>query len=62
MTTRMDLIERLKERAKEKRATLIFPEGEDERVVKACALLAKEESVRPVILGDGKSIRAAAEK
>lgn len=58
----MQAIERLRTGARAVDATVVFPEGEDQRILQAVALLAREEIVRPVLLGDpAKILRSATE-
>lgn len=58
----MGLIEDLKEKVKVKRPTLVFPEGEDERILGACVRLRNERIVQPIVLGKLAEIKATAEK
>ena len=46
----MGLIEDLKEKVKVKRPTIVFPEGEDERVLGACVRLRNERIIQPIVL------------
>ena len=55
------VVERFAERAREQRATLVFPEGEDERILRAAETLAEEGLASPVVLGDPTVVRDAAE-
>ncbi len=58
----MGLIEDLKEKVKVKRPTIVFPEGEDERVLGACVRLRNERIIQPIVLGKLDEIKATAEK
>jgi len=49
----------LRRRAAAKGATVVLPEGEDERMIAAALALRELEIVRPVLLGDPTRIRAA---
>lgn len=48
----MDLLTSLKTKVKEQKKTIVFPEGNDQRVVRAAVRLAKEELLTPIILGE----------
>ncbi|MEY8663178.1 phosphate acetyltransferase [Ligilactobacillus faecis] len=48
----MDLLTSLKTKVKERKKTIVFPEGNDQRVVRAAVRLAKEELLTPIILGE----------
>lgn len=52
----MDLLTSLKTKVKEEKKTIVFPEGNDQRVVKAAVRLAKEELLTPIILGTKETI------
>ena len=57
----MDIIEKLKTRAKEGTKTrIIFPEGEDERILEAASQAAQEKLAQPILLGNPEIIKAAA--
>ncbi|HOL67156.1 MAG TPA: phosphate acetyltransferase [bacterium] len=47
----MDLIQNLLQQAREKPKRLVLPEGTDERILQAAALLTREKIARPVLLG-----------
>jgi len=51
----MDVIRKLKERARREPKTIVLPEGEDERVVEASLRAAKEGIARPIVLGDERN-------
>jgi phosphate acetyltransferase len=57
----MDIIQKFREFAKNKKKTIVLPEGEDERVIKAAGSLDKEELVKPILLGNPESIKQIAE-
>jgi malate dehydrogenase (oxaloacetate-decarboxylating)(NADP+) len=42
--------------------TLVFPEGDDPRILKACSIIAEERIARPILLGDPEKIRATIRK
>jgi phosphate acetyltransferase len=47
----MDILARLKERARKDPKTVVLPEGEDERIVEAAVRAAREGIARPIVLG-----------
>lgn len=50
------LIDELKKKLEGKNASIILPEGEDERVREAAKILKKEGSIEPIVLTDGEEI------
>lgn len=52
----MNIIEKIRERAKEKKAVIVLPEADDERTLKAAAELAEKDLVRPVLIGNPEKI------
>ena len=56
----MDILERCKARARSELRRLVLPEGGDERIVAAARRLRDEGLARPVLLGSGEALRAAA--
>jgi phosphate acetyltransferase len=54
------MIERVIERAKSDIKTIVFPEGNEERTVRAAAILMKEGIAKPILLGDPEQIKALA--
>ena len=52
----MDLMEKLQERAKRSPRKVVFPDGGEERIVKAAALVAKEGIASPILLGNKHNI------
>ena len=58
----MDVLNRLRSEARTQQATIVFPEGEDSRILRAAAYLARERIVQPILLGRTDTIaRVAAE-
>ncbi len=55
-----DIFTRLENRAKEIGARIVFPEGEDDRILRAAAALDKNGIAKPIILGDPAKIESAA--
>jgi phosphate acetyltransferase len=58
----MGFIENIKERASKLNKTIVLPEGNDERTIKAAAILHNEKITKVVLLGDEEEIRGKAEK
>ena len=56
----MDLFEELKVEVKEKHPSIVFPEGEDERVLKAVFRLKEENILEPIVLGKRSEVEGAA--
>ena len=56
----MDLIERLIERAKSRRRSVVLPEGDDPRIAHAARRLHDEGVARPILIGERASLEAAA--
>jgi phosphate acetyltransferase len=52
----MNLIEQIKEKARQLDRTIVLPEGSDERTVKAAALIASEGIAKVVVLGEEAAI------
>lgn len=58
----MSLIETLKSQVKEKMPAIVFPEGEDERILEAAVKLNNEKVLKPVVLGKLVEIEETAKK
>ena len=58
----MDILERLKSRARAHPQRIVLPEGEDDRVIQASAQAAAERYAKPTLLGRPEKIRAAANR
>lgn len=56
------VMERLQAKAKSVAATVVFPEGDDLRVLPAAVLLAQQGVVRPIVVGQAERITAAARR
>ncbi len=56
----MGLIESIKENAKKQLRTIVLPESEDERVLKATAMVLKEKTANVVLIGNEETIKADA--
>lgn len=57
----MDLFDSLKEKIRGKNISLVFPEGDDTRIVTAAVRLAKEKLVHPVVLGNKDEVKKLVE-
>ncbi|WP_342610557.1 phosphate acetyltransferase [Staphylococcus hsinchuensis] len=56
----MTLLDVLKDKLSGKQVSIVLPEGEDERVLKAATELHQTDYVNPIVLGDEDSIKALA--
>jgi phosphate acetyltransferase len=56
----LEIIEKFRQLAKTKERTIVFPEGEEERVIKAAIFLAKNKLVKPILLGNQNKIKSLA--
>ncbi|TYP59979.1 phosphate acetyltransferase [Thermosediminibacter litoriperuensis] len=56
----MDLIQKIRERAKSTNKTIVLAEGVDERVVRAASVICEEKLADVVLLGNENKIRAVA--
>lgn len=56
----MEIINKLRDAARQKPRRLVLPEGDDARTVKAAAVMAKDRIAQPILLGDADAIRALA--
>ncbi|MCG3719862.1 phosphate acetyltransferase, partial [Aliarcobacter butzleri] len=54
----MGLIETIKEKAKLKLRTIVLPEPEDERVLKATEQVLKDKTANVVLIGNADTIKA----
>ncbi|WP_018659982.1 phosphate acetyltransferase [Allofustis seminis] len=57
----MNIFSTLKEQIRDQKITLVFPEGEDVRILEASARLKKEQLVDAILLGDADTIKNAAD-
>ena len=58
----MDLIEKFKEKARSDPKRIVFPEGDDERILSACAKIAEAGIAYPIVLGNPDKIRKMGSK
>ena len=56
----MALVEQFIERAKQAPAKVVLPEGNDERIVQAACLLAREGIAKPIVLGSAEEVAGLA--
>lgn len=56
----MNIIEKFRSLANKKMKTIVLPEGEEERIIRAAEILRAEKLVKPVLLGDPDVILAKA--
>jgi phosphate acetyltransferase len=57
----MDIINEIRERARTINKKIVLPEGEEDRVIKAAAILQKEKLVQPILIGSDEFIAKKAE-
>ncbi len=55
-----ELINNLKEKAKEKPKRIILPEGEEERIIKAAEIISQKKIALPLLLGNIEKIKEKA--
>ena len=58
----MALIEELKTKVREAKPEIVFPEGDDPRILRAAIRLNEDGDIKPIVLGDKKELEALAEK
>ena len=58
----MELVDRFKAQAKASPRTIVYPEGTDERIVTAAALVARDGIARPVLVGEPDDIHGVAQR
>lgn len=58
----MSMIERVREKARADRKTIVFPEGCEERTVQAAAELVAEKLTDPILIGDPDEIKKEADR
>jgi phosphate acetyltransferase len=56
----MEIIEKFRELAKNTKKTIVLPEGEEERMIKAAIFLNNRELVKPILLGNPEKIKQIA--
>ncbi len=58
----MSLIDELKEKIKVKKPTIVFPEGNDKRILRAAVRLKDDEVLEPIVLGNKEELEDVAKK
>ena len=58
----MGLIDNIKEKAKQNLRTIVLPESEDERVLKATEIVLKDKTAKIILIGNEETIKADASK
>ena len=58
----MDIIKKIISQTKNPNKTFVFPEGEDERILKAASLAVKHKIINTIVLGDENIIKEIAKK
>ena len=58
----MGLIDNIKEKAKKNLRTIVLPESEDERVLKATEIVLKDKTAKIILIGNEETIKADAAK
>ena len=58
----MNLIEQFKHKAREKPMNIVFPEGDEEKILRAAEIALKERIAYPVVLGDEEKIQGKADE
>ncbi len=56
----MGLIDNIKEKAKQNLRTIVLPESEDERVLKATEIVLKDKTAKIILIGNEETIKADA--
>lgn len=57
----MEIIEKFRELAKNTQKTIVLPEGEEERMIKAAIFLNEKDLVKPILLGNPEKIKKIAD-
>ena len=58
----MSLIENLRSKVRASKPEIVFPEGDDARILRAAIRLNEDGDIKPIVLGDKKELEALAEK
>ena len=58
----MSLIENLRSKVRASKPEIVFPEGDDARILRAAIRLNEDGEIKPIVLGDKKELEALAEK
>lgn len=57
-----NFLQKVKEKAKENPQKIVFPEGDEKRILKAVEIIVKEGIAKPILVGNGDAIKAKATK
>jgi len=58
----MNIISNFKKKVRGKGLSVVFPEGNDERIIRAARILKDEDVAQPIVLGKPEQIKAAIKK
>lgn len=58
----MSLIENLRSKVRASKPEIVFPEGDDARILRGAIRLNEDGDIKPIVLGDKKELEALAEK
>lgn len=58
----MDILIKIKDKARKLKRTIVLPEGQEERAIIAARILIEEEIAKVILLGDEKTVSALAKK
>lgn len=58
----MSLIENFRSKVRASKPEIVFPEGDDPRILRAAIRLNEDGDIKPIVLGDKKELEALAEK
>ena len=58
----MSLIENLRSKVRASKPEIVFPEGDDARILRAAIRLNEDGDIKPIVLGEKKELEALAEK
>ena len=58
----MELLQSIRQKAKELNKTIVLPEGEEERTIKAAEIILKEGLAKLILLGNEEKIRSSGKR
>lgn len=53
----MSLIENLRSKVRASKPEIVFPEGDDARILRAAIRLNEDGDIKPIVLGDKKNLK-----
>ncbi len=56
----MNILDSIRERARQKKCRIVLPEGEEDRTLQAVKIILSEQIAKPILLGDADKIRSRA--